>query len=1402
MFLHNNTYTNNTADVSGGAVHFQIEVEIGSPSHIQGGLVVSSSSFVNNAADMDVGHGGALSVYGGNSELREVPSSGEKPTWTNRLQISSSFFHRNTAFMGGALFATGDTTDSDPVQISPSIVVHDASKLRLVSDFIETSTFRENTAGVQGGGVSVMHIYGGVTVESSTLELNLAKGMIMCPQGDETCAGSGGGIISVYAPLTVVKTIFRNNTAETNTEFPPRAGALFAFYDTHGTLDPNDDVIPKALTLTGGEFFGNVANSKTSSSSTGGAIWINGGATIEDVFFTANMAVSETIHSLEYNAGGAIYVQRSGAIIPDKNFTDGPIRMYNNTFTANEVKPGGYGGALFAKGSTEIEVINQRFINNIVTSSQRIKSAGGAVAFVSGVTSTVTESYFHGNSAVPYQGQTTILHVSGSTMPMPDGLSGEAGALFLEASSSIVEATTFKDNFCRSGGSDQGASGGAVSIISYLEDSAAAYMPTFPRQPIFRRVNFISNSADSADKQGFTIADKSSGMGGAVHVISAAPEFVDCYFGDNYARAGGSKVSLGGAVALRYAYATPSVMSPNGFLNLPQSYLYSPEEKAFYERSPKFIGCTFTANKAMGENSDGNYGSSTLSIMQSGRGGAIGAVASMPFVANSTFHKNSATARSRSVVPSLGGAVYLDYDSEGCFVFTNFSLNVAENGAGNEICSISVNTEDVDEKDEAKYQESFQNSSLLFRACDFSGASVSSSDSVSDQELSSSAVSAPLSGWPNLLIFGGSTKLLECTFTNKTSIIVAGPGFKDIFGPYLDDVVLGYAKLFIGGNMDSPKVDIFSWNADLFFSSLSHNKTTTLDGLNIVNGTLNSSSGITVEGNAWIFGAKLCGCDRFENELGGGYGQDATLPSLPIFKVEELTFGRPDASIFPASFLKHYPKADSEVFSSIFSKHAPITIDFLDVSITGSTLPNSTHRGLFSVSIPLIHLNNSASITIEAGGELRLKTATTFQEHLNPNGVTALVSRGGATINHTRIDPDHDDIASLTVLGGDFHMEKGGVVPLVLPSVDDWQGAIWNFEGGALIEGTIYCAFNSSSIIDEQQSWKIVSYLESSSRIRGKEDDELDVTIFSPDEGVRLNAQPNSANHLFESIQVGSIKCESILDYHKDGDNWANDKNPCQICLQGSGSCSFCADSENPTDPKQCKDEATADTLPFGTCSAMNCCAGECSDHGVCSEDEELHPDGPTCECEWFFEGVSCSVISTSGTLMLTSGVSLTLLCLISVAYYQFHNRTKREVVENALEELRVGLLASEDNTETGKKGSIHVGSTYIQDLQQQLLLKDVAVPIEEVNIGQEIGSGTYGVVYKGNFRGSAVAIKMVRAFGMGDAEIENFKKEAYLMSKLRHPNIVLIMGIAMKNLTSARTFSSSSRASSDDMER
>ncbi|KAK4356887.1 hypothetical protein RND71_022497 [Anisodus tanguticus] len=66
----------------------------------------------------------------------------------------------------------------------------------------------------------------------------------------------------------------------------------------------------------------------------------------------------------------------------------------------------------------------------------------------------------------------------------------------------------------------------------------------------------------------------------------------------------------------------------------------------------------------------------------------------------------------------------------------------------------------------------------------------------------------------------------------------------------------------------------------------------------------------------------------------------------------------------------------------------------------------------------------------------------------------------------------------------------------------------------------------------------------------------------------------------------------------------------------------------------------------------------------------------------------------------------------------------------------------------------------------------------------QELGSGTYGTVYYGKWRGTDVAIKRIKqsCFAGSSSEqerlIKEFWREAKILSKLHHPNIVALYGV------------------------
>jgi len=67
----------------------------------------------------------------------------------------------------------------------------------------------------------------------------------------------------------------------------------------------------------------------------------------------------------------------------------------------------------------------------------------------------------------------------------------------------------------------------------------------------------------------------------------------------------------------------------------------------------------------------------------------------------------------------------------------------------------------------------------------------------------------------------------------------------------------------------------------------------------------------------------------------------------------------------------------------------------------------------------------------------------------------------------------------------------------------------------------------------------------------------------------------------------------------------------------------------------------------------------------------------------------------------------------------------------------------------------------------------------EEIEIYEDtlLGSGAFGNVYAGRCRAQDVAVKVLVKQEMTEAELETFRHEIRLMSKINHPNIVLYMG-------------------------
>ncbi|CAH9125445.1 unnamed protein product [Cuscuta epithymum] len=75
------------------------------------------------------------------------------------------------------------------------------------------------------------------------------------------------------------------------------------------------------------------------------------------------------------------------------------------------------------------------------------------------------------------------------------------------------------------------------------------------------------------------------------------------------------------------------------------------------------------------------------------------------------------------------------------------------------------------------------------------------------------------------------------------------------------------------------------------------------------------------------------------------------------------------------------------------------------------------------------------------------------------------------------------------------------------------------------------------------------------------------------------------------------------------------------------------------------------------------------------------------------------------------------------------------------------------------------------------LAVADWEIPWEHLQIGERIGIGSYGEVYRAEWNGTEVAVKKFMNQDITGDALEQFKCEVEIMLRLRHPNVVLFMG-------------------------
>lgn len=88
--------------------------------------------------------------------------------------------------------------------------------------------------------------------------------------------------------------------------------------------------------------------------------------------------------------------------------------------------------------------------------------------------------------------------------------------------------------------------------------------------------------------------------------------------------------------------------------------------------------------------------------------------------------------------------------------------------------------------------------------------------------------------------------------------------------------------------------------------------------------------------------------------------------------------------------------------------------------------------------------------------------------------------------------------------------------------------------------------------------------------------------------------------------------------------------------------------------------------------------------------------------------------------------------------------------------------------------------STGNESTMSEVSLDDVAdceIAWEDITLGERIGLGSYGEVYRGDWHGTDVAVKKFLDQEITTESLEEFRSEVRIMKRVRHPNVVLFMG-------------------------
>jgi serine/threonine protein kinase len=118
---------------------------------------------------------------------------------------------------------------------------------------------------------------------------------------------------------------------------------------------------------------------------------------------------------------------------------------------------------------------------------------------------------------------------------------------------------------------------------------------------------------------------------------------------------------------------------------------------------------------------------------------------------------------------------------------------------------------------------------------------------------------------------------------------------------------------------------------------------------------------------------------------------------------------------------------------------------------------------------------------------------------------------------------------------------------------------------------------------------------------------------------------------------------------------------------------------------------------------------------------------------------------------------------------------------ERSIGEMGEGLQSMQLQEEEMGGGSTSGGAPPVGELSRSQHRIDsdlLEIPYDELELDKKIGRGSFGEVYKCQWRGTTIAVKVLTDQALSEETLAEFRTEVNMMNKVRHPNVVLLMGI------------------------